>query len=89
MDKTEQDIQTLPEFAWLRDDKKVWYQAHEIEEGLGYTTSTVRRYCEAGKFPGARLYTGGSIQYGGWRIPRSGIIAFLRERTGDKGSQAI
>jgi Helix-turn-helix domain len=89
MDKTEQDIQTMPEFAWLRDDKKEWYQAREIEEGLGYTTSTIRRYCEAGKFPGARLYTGGSLQRGGWRIPRSGIITFLRERTLDKDSQAM
>ena len=84
MDKTEQDIQTLPEFAWLRDDKKIWYLAHEVAEGLGLSTSTVRRYCEAGKFPGARLYSDG-----GWRVPRSGVVTFLRERTIDKGSQAL
>jgi hypothetical protein len=86
MEELERQIQTVPEYAWLRDAAKMWYTTHEVAQGLGLTPPAVRKLCEADALPGARLYSGDVNA--GWRIPRSGILAYLSSESGGARDRA-
>jgi excisionase family DNA binding protein len=84
-DDIEKQIEQRPEYAWLRDPAKMWYTVGEVATGLGFSPNTVRRMCERGDIPGARLHVGSE-----WRVPRSGVIEYLKRNTsGGASSQAV
>jgi excisionase family DNA binding protein len=82
MEELQRQIDTMPEYEWLRDKAHMWYTTHEVAQGLGFTPPTVRKMCEAGSFPGARFYEAG------WRIPRSGILEYLSQTGGGARNRA-
>jgi hypothetical protein len=62
-----------PEDTWVLSGQQ-WYAASEIADRLGLSDGGVRNLAERGVFPGAIQYAEKRI---GWRIPRSGLIAFI------------
>jgi Helix-turn-helix domain len=62
----------FPEDAWVLDGPP-FYTATEVADHFGVTAGGVRSLAERGEFPGALLLSARS----GWRIPRSGLIAYL------------
>jgi len=68
------------EFDWLRAERKPWLHVPELAKRLGVSSFIVRSRCESGAFYGARFYRSGA----GWRIPRSGVIAFLKSQKGSE-----
>jgi hypothetical protein len=69
-----------PEDQWVLGGQQ-WYTASEVADKLGLSDGGVRNMAERGEFPGAIQYP---EKRTGWRIPRSGLIAFIaaqRRRT--------
>lgn len=66
----------FPEDAWVLSGQQ-WYTAIEVAEHLGFSDEYVRRLAEGGRIPGAILHDARRI---GWRLPRSGLIAYLAEQ---------
>lgn len=72
-----------PEYAWVMPDvhPEQFYSVAELAAGLGYSEATIRNWVEAGRFPGAIAPKGSAI-----RVPRSSVLAFLREQPGMEGA---
>ena len=62
-----------PEDAWALSDQQ-WYTVAEIAAKLAMSAGGIRNMAERDEFPGAIQYAEKRI---GWRIPRSGVIAFI------------
>lgn len=62
------------EFEWLTNSDKKWYSLGEVSDNTGVSRDSIRKWCEAGDFPGAINYQ--PIQVG-WRIPKSNLVVFF------------
>lgn len=72
----ETTLNAIPEYDWLTKSAQSWWTVAEVSLHTGVSHETVRSRCESGEIPGA-------IQYDrpvGWRMPRSGLLAFYAER---------
>jgi len=73
--EAEQILRAVPGYGWLLNDGRTLWTPTDLEQYLGVTSNTIRRWAEAGMIPGA-LDLGGA----GFRIPRAGLMVFLASR---------
>ena len=80
-EEAETILRPLPEYHVFTENKKPWWTAQEVAEGLGIGTAIVRGWCENQDIVGAVKYPGPA----GWRMPRSTLLPFLAQRHIDMG----
>lgn len=69
-------LREIPEYDWLTGSDAPWWTVEQVASHTGVSEETVRSRAKGGEIPGA-------IQYDrpvGWRLPRSGLLAFYSER---------
>lgn len=69
-------LSAIPEYDWLTKSDTPWWTVEQVAAHSGVSKDVVRSRAESGEIPGAILYE----RPVGWRLPRSGLLAFYSER---------
>jgi hypothetical protein len=84
LQEAERLLSSRPEYNWLTQSGKQWFNLTDVARGSGLSRDTVRGLCESGSIPGV-VYYNPDI---GWRIPYSGLVEYFdRLLRGGSGQQ--
>jgi hypothetical protein len=71
--EAEKLLSSRPEYQWLTQSGKQWFNLTDVARGSGLSRDTVRGLCESGSIPGAVFYNPDI----GWRLPYSGLVEYF------------